>query len=422
MLEFLLRIPIDQRIKVLLILFLGYSVFVFSGLLRQWTHDHLTFEILIEPLLICVIASLYVTNQTVYRDEFSKILHDVGLPVYAMFFTLTGASLSLDIFLATWPIALLLFGVRVLGIFTGSFEGGIVAGDPMRFNRILWMGFITQAGVALGLSREVAAEFPVFGDAFATMMISIIVVNETIGPILFKMALRRSGESRLPALADPDEIRDAVILGVSGQAQALAHQLMAHNWQVMLLDTDPEHVEHTDRNSDVEARLLPEISYEALAGIVTPSTDALVVMLDDDQANLAACELVYERFGVPRMVAQLNDYALVDRFRDIGVQVVYPASAMVNLLDQSVRAPQTVAMLMHEAAENETVQITITNPDINNVPLRELRLPADVLVLGIMRDATSIMPHGHTVLKFNDEVTLIGNPRSLEEVTLRLGF
>ena len=422
MLEFLLRSPVDQRIKVLLILLLGYSVFVFSGLLRQWTHDNLTFEILIEPLLICVIASLYVTNQTAYRDEFSKILHDVGLPVYAMFFTLTGASLSLDIFLATWPIALLLFGVRVIGIVTGSFEGGIVAGDPMRFNRILWMGFITQAGVALGLSREVAAEFPVFGDAFATMMISIIVVNETIGPILFKIAIRRSGESHLPALADPDEVRDVVILGVGDQAQALARQLMAHNWQVILADTDPEHVQHNDGNTEFDVRLLADISYDSLTTIVTPATDALVVMMDDDSANLAACEIAYEHCGVPRMVAQLTEYALVDRFRELGVQVVYPASAMVNLLDQSVRAPQSAALLMHDSVENEIVQITLTNPDINNVQLRELRLPADVLVLGIMRDGTSIVPHGHTVMKFNDEVTLIGNPTSLEEVTLRLGF
>ena len=125
---------------------------------------------------------------------------------------------------------------------------------------------------------------------------------------------------------------------------------------------------------------------------------------------------------MPRLVARLNDFSLADRFRDLGVQVVYPASAMVNLLDQSVRAPQTAALLMHEAAGNETVQITITNLDIDNLRLRDLRLPADVLVLGIVRDGTSILPHGHTVMRFNDEVTLIGSPRSLDEVTLRLGF
>jgi len=54
--------------------------------------------------------------------------------------------------------------------------------------------------------------------------------------------------------------------------------------------------------------------------------------------------------------------------------------------------------------------------------LRDLRLPGDVLVLGIMRNGTPILPHGHTVMKFNDEVTLLGSPRSLQEVTLRLGF
>ncbi len=421
LLEALLARHWDARLKAGGIVLIGFSVFIFSGWLRAFSHNELPFEVFLEPLLICVIASLFVTNGTRFRDEFAKILHDIGPIIYVIFFTLTGASLSLDIFLATWPIALLLFAVRLSGVIIGSFVGGTVAGDPSGQNRLLWMGFVTQAGVALGLAREVAAEFPVFGDAFATMIISVIVINETVGPILFKAAIRRMGEAHLPAQAEPDRVRDVLILGMGGQSQALAQQLARHNWQVIIADTDPDQIQLA-ANSELQTHCLLEISRDELAEIITTSTDALVVMLGDDAQNLQACELAYEHFGIPRVVARLNDYTLVERFRQLGVHVVYPASAMVHLLDQFVRAPQTAALLLEEHPESEIVQITVTDPDIDNLPLRDLRLPADVLVLSITRDGTLIVPHGHTVIKRNDEVTLIGSPQHLEAVTLRLGF
>ena len=94
---------------------------------------------------------------------------------------------------------------------------------------------------------------------------------------------------------------------------------------------------------------------------------------------------------------------------------------MVNLLYQFVRAPQSAEMLMHTEG-HEMVQITIREPDVHGIPLQKLRLPADVLVLGIMRDGVSIVPHGHTVLHLDDDITVMGHPDSLEEVTLRLGY
>jgi Trk K+ transport system NAD-binding subunit len=102
--------------------------------------------------------------------------------------------------------------------------------------------------------------------------------------------------------------------------------------------------------------------------------------------------------------------------------VVYPATAVVNLLDQFVRAPQSALLLSRTDPNKELVQITITEPDIDGLALRDLRLPSDVLILGIVRDGTSIIPHGHTRLRLDDEVMLIGEARSLAEVTYRFGY
>ena len=189
---------IGSIIKTGLVLLAGYGVFIFTTELRRISHDQMPFEVFLEPLLICMVGGFLAANFSGYRNEFKKILDDIGPPVYVLFFTHTGASLALDVLSGIWPIALALFLVRFLGIFIGSFCGGVLAKDPMRSNKIGWMAYITQAGVGLGLAKQVAVEFPGWGADFATVIVSVIVLNQLVGPIFFKWAIHLTGEARRP--------------------------------------------------------------------------------------------------------------------------------------------------------------------------------------------------------------------------------
>jgi len=62
--QFLLYQKIRRVLKGILILALGYSVFLAATFLRHYTHDNFGIEILLEPLLICMIASFVVINWT----------------------------------------------------------------------------------------------------------------------------------------------------------------------------------------------------------------------------------------------------------------------------------------------------------------------------------------------------------------------
>jgi Trk K+ transport system NAD-binding subunit/predicted Kef-type K+ transport protein len=418
-LDFILGRHIRAEVKVGLILVTGYLMFVLSSTVRRFTHDHLTFEVFLEPLLIGMLAGFFVVNWSQYRAEFLRILTDIGPAIYVVFFTLTGASLALDTLAQTWMLTLALFGARLIGIFLGSFGGGAVAGSPMRHNRVAWMAYITQAGVGIGLAQEVAVEFPAWGAAFATTMIAVIVLNQLVGPPLLKTAIRRVGEAHLPAAVGPGEQRAAVILGIEGQSLALARQLLYHDWNVVMADTDRSHVEQY-RVQEVDERWIPEITEDTLSGLLN-GADALVAALNDDDASLRACELAYEKFGVPRLIVRLNDPRYTNAFAQLGAYVVDPASAMVNLLDQFVRAPQS-AILLHADPEYDTAQVAVADPDIAGNALRDLRFPDDVVVLSITRQGHSIVPHGYTVLELGDEVSVVGRPESLDDVTRRFSY
>jgi hypothetical protein len=65
-------------------------------------------------------------------------------------------------------------------------------------------GLVSQAGLTLGLTVVIAREFPSIGTPFRALAIATVALNEMIGPVLFKLALDRSGEtSRQPAVSFP---------------------------------------------------------------------------------------------------------------------------------------------------------------------------------------------------------------------------
>jgi Trk K+ transport system NAD-binding subunit len=76
--------------------------------------------------------------------------------------------------------------------------------------------------------------------------------------------------------------------------------------------------------------------------------------------------------------------------------------------------------LLRRAPDRAVVQLRVSNPDLEGVPLRDLRFPLDVLFLEVSRNGSTVVPSGHTVLHLGDEVTLVAKPGSLDEARLRL--
>ena len=413
----------EEWIKIPVILFIGYLVFAFSTELRHFSHENLPVELLFEPLLICMVASFWLTNWTQYRLELRHLLHRVEMPIYVMFFTLIGSSLDIGIVMTILPVTVIIFLARLAALFISGYIGGTVAGDPAQFNRLTWMAYITQAGVGLGLAKEVAIEFPVLGNDFTTLMVAVIVLSQLAGPPFFKFAIRLVGESHLPKDIKDDEILDVVIVGIENQSRQLAERLLAHGWRVKLLDTDQSHVSALTASDGLRhEHWLPDITAASVRELIEPKTEVAVTLLPSDEDSLKLCQIFYEEFGITRQIARLHSFALVDQFRELGVHVLDPVNAMVHLLDHFVRAPQLATMVFEDDPEHDVIQVTITDPGVDGLHLRELILPDDVLVMSIVRRGHSIVPHGYTNLHLEDEVTLIGPTDSLEEVQLKLGY
>ncbi len=418
----ILRLPARFFFKSVLVLLTGYLVFIGSFALRSWTHRQMNVEILIEPLLVCMVAGFLTANARRYRKEFLDLLNRSGPGIYIAFFTLTGASIRLDILADTWFIALILFGVRILAIFTGSFLGGFLSSAGTKASQTYWMAFITQAGVGLGLAKEAGMEFPQWGPSFSTIMISVIVLNQIVGPPLFKVAIKKMKEDHPPAR--PNAVtapRNVVIFGTDSQSTALAHTLFSHGWKVKLAQPRGGSTTAALENSpQIPVQVVDAFDCPSLEKIQCKTATAIVALLSDRE-NLEICETAFEHFATQTLVARLNDRSNLDAFEDLNVLVVDPSTAIIGLLDHFVRAPGAASLLMGFHRGRDVADVTVRNPDLAGLSLRDLRLPFDSVIMAVRRRGTLYVPHGFTRLESGDRVTVMGTTAALREIALRFG-
>ncbi|WP_163708160.1 monovalent cation:proton antiporter family protein [Mangrovibacterium lignilyticum] len=414
--QYLFSFKLHQSFKIAILLGFGYLIYPLSHLIHRLSEQYLPFEILIEPLLVCITISFVIVNYTNLRIEFQTVVEKIGPAIYAAFFTLAGAMMSLDILAYTWKIALLFFVIRLVGMMGGAWLGGTIAGDPKIFRRIGWMPYVTQAGVSLALVMVVDNAFPAWGNELATIIIAVIIVNQLIGPPLFKWAIKRVGENRNLAKDHYDHSHRVIIFGYENQSVALSNELLKNKWKVTIATRKPKEV--VDDIPGVKTIHIKGLQEETLKNLNLREYDTLV-LLHSDHGNYKICEWVYEHIGKKVVIVRLSDRKNLKKFYELGALVIDPATAFVNLLQHFVRSPLATSLLMGMEPDKDTLDVTVEDESLFGVALRNLRLPVDVLILSVERNGNIIITHGYTRLRKGDVVTVVGSVESLQKVALQ---
>lgn len=162
----------------------------------------------VETLLTLLIAGFVTQNLSgAAGRELRHAMERAAAPIFVVFFALAGAKLDLTGLVRLWPLVIPFALLRVGALVAGTRLGGRLAGMPAEATRHTWMGLVSQAGVAIGLVTVAADSYPAIGGDMRTMLLALVAINETIGPILFRRALdRHASTTPAPAPVAPDAV------------------------------------------------------------------------------------------------------------------------------------------------------------------------------------------------------------------------
>jgi Kef-type K+ transport system membrane component KefB len=175
--------------------FIKRELFIFAILVAFFGAE-LASLLHVETLLTLLVAGFVAENTGGGEGEqLRHAMERAGAPVFVVFFALAGAKIVPSAVIALWPLVIPIVIVRAAGIWFGTQLGARWSGAEPEVARYTWMGLISQAGVAIALSNVVANVYPARGEQLRTLFLAMIAINETLGPILFRLSLLRSGEA-----------------------------------------------------------------------------------------------------------------------------------------------------------------------------------------------------------------------------------
>jgi Kef-type K+ transport system membrane component KefB len=164
----------------------------------------------LDPLLIGLAAGLFVENVSAVSG--SAVVHETesaSLPTYAIFFAVVGAEIHMRDFLAVAGWAALAALLRAACFYVAVRIVAVRKQLGPELWKPYYLGMLPQAGVALALALLVKTKFGAWGEGLAVLLFGTIVVNETLGPVLWRMALVRAGEVGRRHIPDAPHARRA---------------------------------------------------------------------------------------------------------------------------------------------------------------------------------------------------------------------
>ena len=171
-------------------------VFVCTGLSKLEFSLGGGVEIGFSSLLVCMMCGTIFCNMCDFSEEIMYRTDRWTAPVFVLFFVLSGAELDLRVFsnLAVVGIGVVYIIARSAGKILGAHFSARATHCQDTICKYLGITLLPQAGVALGMSVTVAAQFGAEGAIMRNIVLFSVLVYELVGPVMTKIALTAAGE------------------------------------------------------------------------------------------------------------------------------------------------------------------------------------------------------------------------------------
>lgn len=212
-----------------------------------------------------------------------------------------------------------------------------------------------------------------------------------------------------------------VIAGGGSVGTAIALDLIDRHHEVTLLEQVSEHAERLKANlPGVNVMAADACEYACLVTADLRSADVVIAVTGDDEDNLVVSWLSKQEFGVPRVIARINNSRNEWLFNETwGVDVSVSTPALItSLVDEAVEVGSIINLmdLVHGKMKLIEVTLAANSPAVaRNLTLDELRLPDSVRVVAVVRSEQPLNPTPTMHFLEHDHVILMARAGSAQE-------
>ncbi|MGA2968727.1 MAG: TrkA family potassium uptake protein [Acidimicrobiales bacterium] len=213
-----------------------------------------------------------------------------------------------------------------------------------------------------------------------------------------------------------------IIVGGGGSVgTAIALDLLDRHHDVTLMEQNVHTAERIrSMLPGVHVMAADACEYASLAAADLRDADVIIAATGDDEDNLVISWLAKQEFGVPRVIARINNSRNEWLFNTSwGVDVAVSTPALItSLVDEAVEVGSIINLMDLADGKMRLIEITLAAdaPAVaNNQTLDDLRLADSVRIVAVVRNEQPMIPSSTMHFLENDHVILITRGDATQE-------
>jgi trk system potassium uptake protein TrkA len=142
----------------------------------------------------------------------------------------------------------------------------------------------------------------------------------------------------------------------------------------------------------------------------------------DDEDNLIVCQLARDTFGVPRVIARVNNPRNESTFQKLGIDTVSSTTIISKLIEEEATIGDIFTLLALKRGKLSIVEVIIgPKSPVANKSIKDMKLPSESILATIIRGSQIIFPKGEITLFPGDSVialSTVEQEKALREALL----
>ena len=211
-----------------------------------------------------------------------------------------------------------------------------------------------------------------------------------------------------------------VLVAGGGKVGAnVARTLLRLGHEVTLIEQRREKFEALEEEFEHQVLMgdATEIFVLERAGIARPP-DLVLALTGDDEDNMVICQIAKEKYGVPKVIARVNDPRNQAHFDLMGISpTICATSSILALVEHEVPEHELIHQLELRKENLEIVEVQIDNDSPSaGKRVDALRMPEGSRLISVMREGHAEIAVGSTELQPGDQVLAILEPGKEDEL------
>ncbi|MFE0461564.1 potassium channel family protein [Kitasatospora sp. NPDC058965] len=208
------------------------------------------------------------------------------------------------------------------------------------------------------------------------------------------------------------------IAGAGAVGRSIAGELLENGHEVLLVDKNPNSIS-VERVPMAEWLLADACEITSLDEAALQRCHVVIAATGDDKVNLVVSLLAKTEYGVPRVVARVNNPKNEWLFNESwGVDVAVSTPRLMSaLVEEAVSVGDLVRLMRFSQGNANLVELTLAeDADLVGTRVGEVSWPADTALVTIIRGGRVLVPGREDTLEGGDELLFVAAQEREEEL------